>query len=133
MISKKPTVKFAEGRTEKDMVDAGRASHTDDTRKERDDEQNDPNDINTTQSPVEPEPMKPRTDKDDGGQNVLATDEVVSEKPSIDLTCEPLAWSGTCPESELKKGLRERAAQHAEQRRGDTFAGRASLTSFMRY
>ena len=66
-----------------------------------------PNETKTTKSSVEPELNKPRTDEDDDGQDIVATniasDLVLSENPSIDLSSDATAWSGQIPESELKR------------------------------
>ena len=55
----------------------------------------------TTKSLVEPEPKKPRTDKDDGRQDLVrtskATDKLLSD-----------TWSRNCPKSELEKELKEK-------------------------
>ena len=55
----------------------------------------------TTKSLVEPEPKKPRTDKDEGGQDLVrtskATDKLLSD-----------TWSRNCPKSELEKELQEK-------------------------
>ena len=75
-----------------------------------------PNETNTTKSPVEPKLNKPRTDEDDDGQDIVATNIatalVLSENPSVDLSSDATAWSGQIPESEMKRRMREVASQH---------------------
>ena len=66
-----------------------------------------PNETNTTKSPVEPTPNKPRACEDDHGHDFeaknIATDGVLSENPSIDMSSDATAWSGHIPKSELKR------------------------------
>ena len=93
-------------RNEKEMQDAGATADTDETRKERQGGTLNLKETNTTKLP-EAETVKPRSDKDDGGQDLVAnirtTDKLLIETPGISLTSNAMTWSGHCHQSELKK------------------------------
>ena len=71
---------------------------TDETGIERDEGKHSPNETKTTKSPDEPQPEKPRSDKDHDGQDLVAkitaTDKLLSKTPSTELTNDAMTWSG---------------------------------------
>ena len=106
------------------MVDTGEACATIDTSKEGYERKHKLNETKKTKSSAEPEPKKPRTNKDDDGQYfrepLMATVKVLSE-PSFFFTNDPTAWSGTSLEQELTKHSREK--QLHKRKRHDAFDG----------